>query len=281
MSLFHRKCTIGGVNADVWIAKQAEDNTFLYCAQSIIHLLGYTKPRNALQHIKPHWRKNWGEIKASLEPGCLGTIATTTPPTYPDSKSPARWQPNTVFIREAGVHTLITKSKLNAAKEFKLWLFDSVLPELRQTDGQDGRGNVEAVALPRRTVAAAANGSTTIGCYDKTLTDVQLELLRLKLELLEVNSKLAKYDITIAELKRNYERQLSEFKEGAYRMQLILKDLETPFNITSSTRVVAAATTTTQTFKEDYVTGYMVRGERRSRYRHHHQRSHHEEMKTV
>ncbi|AYD68238.1 bro16 [Heliothis virescens ascovirus 3h] len=45
-----------------------------------------------------------------------------------DLVTPSNWQPNTVFITEAGVYALIMRSKLPAAEEFQRWLFEEVLP---------------------------------------------------------------------------------------------------------------------------------------------------------
>nr|AGE61373.1 BRO-D [Chrysodeixis chalcites nucleopolyhedrovirus]AGE61823.1 BRO-D [Chrysodeixis chalcites nucleopolyhedrovirus] len=131
----------------------------MYGGHAIAQFLGYKRPGKALyDHIKPQWRRTWQEIKEVLKQNSLATASTngqipTTSrssqrilnqdpletkqtkdeTTSAESQLPANWQPNTVFISEAGVYALIMKSKLPAAEEFQRWLFEEVLPELRKT----------------------------------------------------------------------------------------------------------------------------------------------------
>jgi prophage antirepressor-like protein len=131
---------------------------------------------------------------------------------------PVNWQPNTVFISEAGVYALIMKSKLPAAEEFQRWLFEEVLPELRRS----GKYSIEKDQQPT---------STDIVNYDKKLAEAQMEAMQLKLKLSEANTIIANYNTTISEMKRNYEHQMSEYKEREYRMQLQMKDMANAANM--------------------------------------------------
>lgn len=276
MSLVKKTCNIGGATCEVWIV-EVEKDKFMYGGQAVAEFLGYAKPRNALQqHVKPTWRRNWEEIKGALKQGPLVT-------SHYEHNIPANWQPNTVFISEAGVYALIMRSKLPAAEEFQRWLFEEVLPELRKT----GKFII------------GENSSSDIVNYNKKLADAQMEALQLKLELSEANTTIAKYDMTIAkydttisEMKRNYEQQMTEYKEREYKMQLTMKDMANAANMTMtqfavnallakdnieeneqmrqtltdiSGRVVPALTE--QPHKEEYITGYerMVNGKRRIR----------------
>lgn len=207
MALVNKTCNIGGVTCNVWIV-EVEPDKFMYGGHAIAEFLGYKCPKNALRdHVKPQWRKNWHEIKGALIPYPL-----VTSPEQPEV--PANWQPNTMFISEAGVYSLIMRSKLPAAEEFQRWLFEEVLPELRRI----GKYNIQE--------QQQASCSTEVVNYDKKLADAQMESLQLKLELSEANTKIAiaKHDTTISEIQRNYERQIAEYKERKYKHHMEMKD---------------------------------------------------------
>nr|WRQ96438.1 bro-c [Mamestra configurata nucleopolyhedrovirus A] len=271
MSLVNRKCNMGGINADIWLT-QMEMDKFLYMGHSIAKSVGYANPQKAIRdHVRPEWRKTWSEIVDGTNRSPLVTSSN-------DSRLPANWQPNTVFITEAGVWALIIKSKLPAAEKFQKWLFEEVLPELRRTGKYD--------------MSEAASTSSEVVNYDKKLAEAQMDAMRLKLELSDANTTIAKYDTTISEMKRNYEHQISEYKEREYKMQLQMKDLNNAANMTMTQFAVNALlakdnidenqqmrqTLTNisgrvvpelkeQPHKEEYITGYerMVNGKRRIR----------------
>lgn len=280
MSLVKKSCNIGGVTAEVWIV-EVEKDKFMYGGHAIAQFLGYKCPRNALQtHVKPVWKTNWEEIERALNQ-CPHITSSD------QIQLPANWHPHTVFISEAGVYALIMRSKLPAAEEFQRWLFEEVLPELRKTGNYFIQDTVQQ------------SSSTEIVNYDKKLAETQMEAMKLKVELLEAHTTIAKcdttianYNTTISEMKRNYEHQMSEYKEREYRMQLQMKDMANAANMTMtqfavnallakdnideneqmrqtltnvSGRVVPALTE--QPHKEEYITGYerMVNGKRRIR----------------
>lgn len=163
MSLVNKKCNIGGVTCEVWIV-EVERDKFMYGGHPIAQFLGYTKPRNALQqHVKLQWRKNWEEIKGALKQGLLVTSSD-------QSNLPVNWQPNTVFISEAGVYALIMRSKLPAAEDFQRWLFEEVLPELRKT----GKYFIKEKQFTGSDVP-----------YDEKMAEAQMQIMDLKLKLFE------------------------------------------------------------------------------------------------
>ncbi|AOW41465.1 bro [Trichoplusia ni granulovirus LBIV-12] len=272
MSLVKKSCNIGGVTAEIWIVKVEKDN-FMYGGHGIAHVLGYKQPKDAIRnHVKPQWKTNWEEIEGAINHRPLVT-------SLDQDNIPVNWQPNTVFISEAGVYALIMKSKLPAAEEFQRWLFEEVLPELRRS----GKYSIEKDQQPT---------STDIVNYDKKLAEAQMEAMQLKLKLSEANTIIANYNTTISEMKRNYEHQMSEYKEREYRMQLQMKDMANAANTTMTQFAVNALlakdnieenqqmrqTLTDisgrvvpelkeQPHKEEYITGYerMVNGKRRIR----------------
>nr|AFS51908.1 DekiORF30 [Dendrolimus kikuchii nucleopolyhedrovirus] len=116
MSLVNRKCSFGDVVCDLWIVDM-ENDKFMYGGHAIAKFLGYKNIQKAIRdHVKPQWKTTWEEIK---------NVAT-------DIQLPSNWQPNTVFISEAGVYALICKSKLPAADIFREWLFEEVIPQMRR-----------------------------------------------------------------------------------------------------------------------------------------------------
>nr|AGE61520.1 BRO-D [Chrysodeixis chalcites nucleopolyhedrovirus]AGE61674.1 BRO-D [Chrysodeixis chalcites nucleopolyhedrovirus] len=134
MSLVNKKCEIGGVACDVWIVK-VEKDVFMYGGHAIAQFLGYKRPGKALyDHIKPQWRRTWQEIKILNNQDPLETKQAKDKTTSAESQLPANWQPNTVFISEAGVYALIVRCRLPKADLFQKWLFEEVLPQLRKTN---------------------------------------------------------------------------------------------------------------------------------------------------
>ena len=61
---------------------------------------------------------------------------------------------NVKFIIEGNLYILIVRSKLPAAKKFERWVFDEVLPEIRQTGGYGGV-NIEEVITKAVTTAVS------------------------------------------------------------------------------------------------------------------------------
>ncbi|AOL56829.1 BRO-C [Chrysodeixis includens nucleopolyhedrovirus] len=223
MSLVNRKCNIGEIEANVWIFA-VESDKFWYGGHGIAEFLGYKNTRDALcKHVKPQWKTTW-EAVAKRD------SHATSPDETEQAELPSNWQPNTVFITEAGVYALIMRSKLPAAEKFQAWLFEEVLPELRKT----GKYNIQD----------KQETSTEVVNYDKKLADAQIETLQLKLQLSEANATIAKLstvkDLTISEIKRNYETQMAEYKEREYRMQLVMKDMATQANMSMTQFAVNA-----------------------------------------
>lgn len=101
---------------DVWIYVD-ENQVPWFKAKDVALALGYV---NCEQSI----RKNVDE-----ENKC----ETETRYGVADLKLPPNWQPTTILINEAGVYDLILASKKPAAKSFKRWVTNDVLPTLRKT----------------------------------------------------------------------------------------------------------------------------------------------------
>lgn len=95
-------------NADFGTIRTAEINGKPYfMANDIAKALGYSKPNNA---ISAH---------------CRAALKYSTPI--------SRKMQEVNFIPEGDVYRLIIRSKLPQAEKFESWVFDEVLPKIRQT----------------------------------------------------------------------------------------------------------------------------------------------------
>ncbi len=89
-----------------------EEGKFEFEATSTAQILGYANPRDAIQR---HCKKD-GVVKHDV----IDSLGR-------------RQEKN--FINEGNLYRLITHSKLPSAEKFERWVFDEVLPSIRQTGG--------------------------------------------------------------------------------------------------------------------------------------------------
>ena len=86
------------------------DNTPWFCGKDVATALDYAKPRNALKrHVSENQMCIYETLREALD---------KSPATGPSSEL----HPHTVFINEAGVHSLVMGSRLPAAVAFKDWV---------------------------------------------------------------------------------------------------------------------------------------------------------------
>jgi len=82
----------------------------------VASMLGYKKPRNAIQrHVKEKYKMQYRDFDERPEMGRLKI----------DVKS---W-----FITEPGLYSLIMHSKLESAEEFQDYVYETILPSIRKT----------------------------------------------------------------------------------------------------------------------------------------------------
>ena len=80
-----------------------------FYGKEVAQILGYQKPRNAIEkHVSKKYKK-----EAPIQ-GPLGG------------------KQKCIFVKEAGFYELVFKSRLPAAKIFREWVFDKVLPSIRK-----------------------------------------------------------------------------------------------------------------------------------------------------
>jgi prophage antirepressor-like protein len=81
--------------------------------------LDYQNPEQAVRHhVPPEARKQWDERDPAIRQR---------------GPTPPYWKPNTVLISEGGLYRLFCRSTKREAIRFEKWVFDEVLPTLRET----------------------------------------------------------------------------------------------------------------------------------------------------
>lgn len=86
-----------------------DDGRLLFCGIDVAAALGYSKPRNAV----------YAHCKGALKRGALT----------------AGGMQELTFIPEGDVYRLIVHSRLPSAERFEKWVFEEVLPSIRQSGG--------------------------------------------------------------------------------------------------------------------------------------------------
>lgn len=87
-----------------------ENGECLFCGKDVANALGYSNPRDALSRH------------------CKSVVKRDIPATSPTVRNIQEM----TFIPEGDVYRLIVRSKLPSAERFERWVFDEVLPSLRQ-----------------------------------------------------------------------------------------------------------------------------------------------------
>lgn len=109
-----------------------EEGKILFCGSDVARALGYARPNEA---IAKH---------------CKGTLKRRTPT--------AGGIQEMLFISEGDVYRLLAHSKLPAAQEFEHWLFDGVVPSIRQHGAYImGQESMDDDLLLAKAVLAANN----------------------------------------------------------------------------------------------------------------------------
>ena len=90
----------------------------LFCGKDIANILLYKDTKSAIQdHIDV-------EDKMTLKQACTNKGGEMYPPNS---------QPNMILINESGLYSLILRSNMEKAKEFKRWITKEVIPTIRKT----------------------------------------------------------------------------------------------------------------------------------------------------
>lgn len=93
-----------------------------FVGKDVAIILGYSKPRNAIQqHV---------DQDDALKQGIIDNLGRTQ---------------NMTVINESGLYSLILSSKLPKAKEFKRWVTSEVLPSIRKTGSYGQHEKIESL----------------------------------------------------------------------------------------------------------------------------------------
>lgn len=94
-----------------------ENGRTLFCGADVAKALGYAKPQNAIErHCKGALKRGIGVRTGTKADG-----------------SPSIQQIEMNFIPEGDVYRLAARSDLSGADKFESWIFDEVLPTIRET----------------------------------------------------------------------------------------------------------------------------------------------------
>lgn len=107
-----------------------ENGKILFCGSDVAKALGYS---DAPKAIKTHCKSDGWAI-------------------YPVIDSKGRTQ-QAKFIDEGNLYRLICNSKLPGAEKFERWVFDEVLPSIRQTGSYNNMSNVDIKEIIALTVS--------------------------------------------------------------------------------------------------------------------------------
>ena len=111
-----------------------QDGKVLFCGTDVAAALGYANPRKA---VRDHTR--------------CGTKCSIGVQTGKKADgSPAVQMVEMLFIPEGDVYRLIVHSKLPSAERFERWVFDEVLPSIRQHGGLPHQRKSCGRSPPRR-----------------------------------------------------------------------------------------------------------------------------------
>jgi prophage antirepressor-like protein len=93
-----------------------DGNNIWFRGKTVAEILGYKKSRNAIaRHVDKEDKLIYADFEGGPETGQL------------------KEDLQTVYINESGLYSLILRSKLEGAKQFKRWVTSEVLPAIRKT----------------------------------------------------------------------------------------------------------------------------------------------------
>ena len=97
-------------------------------AKDVAAALGYLKERNAIrEHVSETYKKRLCDLGG------------------PHFRAGSNEPENTVYVSEPGLYELIFSSKLPAAVEFRKWVFEDVLPQIRKAGRYELKKDIRAV----------------------------------------------------------------------------------------------------------------------------------------
>jgi len=115
--LVQKTFTLDNIDLDCLVIKFG--HKFWFKVHDIAVFLDYKDPDQAIRkNVPEEARKQWNELNPRLRDG---------------DPIPSYWKPNTLLISEGCLYRLICRSTKPEAVNFEKWVFDEVLPTLRET----------------------------------------------------------------------------------------------------------------------------------------------------
>lgn len=141
---------------------EKEDGNILFCANDVAKMLGYTNPNDAIiKHCKSDGIAICeGVVKTGLRKD--GTIYEQVD--------------KLKFITEGNVYRLIMRSKLPSAERFESWIFDEVIPSIRE---KGYYGKIDRKEEPNFLTRFKENDNRTPITYFSVVSQLYLILNRL------------------------------------------------------------------------------------------------------
>jgi prophage antirepressor-like protein len=115
MEVVYKTYTSDEADVDCLIIKTG--HKFWFCVADIATFLGYKNPGEVCFNVRCETWQKWGEFSPSF---------------FEKEQVPTYWNFNTALISEVGLCRLLCKSTKPEAINFERWVFDEVLPKLRE-----------------------------------------------------------------------------------------------------------------------------------------------------
>ena len=115
MEVVYRSHTSDEGDMECFVVKAG--HKFWFSAGDIAVFLGCKDLNNACLNVRPETWKKWGKFNPSI---------------FEKEQAPSYWNSDTALISEVSLLGLLCKSTEPKAREFERWMFDDVLPTLRE-----------------------------------------------------------------------------------------------------------------------------------------------------
>jgi prophage antirepressor-like protein len=158
-------------------------------ADDVCKALGYDRTDHALRHVKSQYKSKLNDIVSGS-------------PLSGDPEIDPRYEGQQPYISEPGVYALIFGSKLPTADAFRTWVFEDVLPSIRQ----QGEYNLnKQLSLKDAQLAKAITENETIS-KQLAAKDAEIELEKRKAIHFTIGKRLARKTTSFTSLRRERTR---------------------------------------------------------------------------
>lgn len=159
------------------------DNEPWFKGKDIATVLGYVNTNKSIRmHVDEEDQKKYANFGAA------------------QNITPLKIDPQTVFINESGLYSLIFSSKLKTAKQFKRWVTSEVLPSIRKTGeykiNKDDQDTKKIKKIMDGINVIEKLGVNILSDRDKSFLGTQVKNLLMDDKLLEPTNNIIEYPLT-------------------------------------------------------------------------------------